>query len=329
MFTFRGASCLVYLIVFAVLYFVILRRTSGLQVLQSWNCLQKMEVYIPPGRNTLTLIRISYNSFTPNLLPYIISKPTLLQILDFLNFKGSGNLDSIKSSLPREFPRFNDLPREIQDQIWQFAMPPSAFYPFYIKIRSNKDPRPWRIWGIGPFAMLKVCRQSRHIARSIYKPRLEFCITRDNPRRVLCTLPNTIPDPMKRVCMYSKEWTPSTAFPVISELLAMSWMDFELGIMLDPESPDFISFRFFENWPAKEDDSLLWVKFLKSRFDNGKYKRKSRMLPRRLQNVSLARLSKLRRGRCLSCDGWDGWDGWDGSDGSDGWDGRMDRMEDG
>ena len=79
-----------------------------------------------------------------------------------------------------EFHQFSRLPPELREKIWWFALP--AQRPLEISIRINDERKDSCVWAVGPFAMLKVCEQSRLIALSLYEPRLElypFCCGQD------------------------------------------------------------------------------------------------------------------------------------------------------
>jgi hypothetical protein len=62
-----------------------------------------------------------------------------------------------------EFHQFPRLAPELRERIWWFALPaqrPLENYP------DNDERKDSCVWAVGPFAMLRVCEQSRRIALS-------------------------------------------------------------------------------------------------------------------------------------------------------------------
>jgi hypothetical protein len=71
---------------------------------------------------------------------------------------------SLTSRIPRTFYKFQDLPTEIRNEIWQYCLPG----PRVIEIRNNRDiPGATSICRIPP--ILHVCRESREMALKIYE----------------------------------------------------------------------------------------------------------------------------------------------------------------
>lgn len=140
----------------------------------------------------------------------------------------------------RRTPR---LPQEIQDIIWQLAIP--APRPIQITIRVNNLLQDRWVWGAGPFTMLKVCRQSRLMAHAVYRSRLESSdsayvyMKHDLP---LIGLRQTL-----------------EVYPIVSCSL--------LGCRVVKSGlQDMICLVYYWNWPPEEDELVASTIIWKSRY---------------------------------------------------------------
>jgi len=193
-----------------------------------------------------------------------------------------------------EFHQFSMLPPELRETIWWFALP--AQRPLEINIRIDDERKDICVWAVGPFAMLKVCQQSRRIALSVYEPRLELYTSRENPGRVLCARPNTISRPEGHVFIYMRKGHPPVDIQPDSEVHSViAWEDIPLGFMkMQVVSPEFVGIKYFRNWPPEENEDLIVTTFRKDRYEQCK----DRLLPLRLQNLSLlSSIHRMRRRR--------------------------------
>ncbi len=182
-----------------------------------------------------------------------------------------------------KFHQFSRLPLELRETIWWLALP--APRPFEIIIRTNDQRKDSCVWAVGPFAMLKVCQQSRRIALSVYEPRLELYTSRENPGRVLYARPNTILRPEGHVFIYMRKGHPLVDIEPDSEVHSViAWEDILLGFMImQVASSEFVNIKCFQNWPPEEDEEVKVVLFRKNHYEWPK----NRSLPLRLQNLSL------------------------------------------
>lgn len=135
--------------------------------------------------------------------------------------------------------------------IWWFVLP--AQRPLEINIRINDERKDSCVWAVGPFAMLKVCEQSRRIALSVYEPRLELYTSREKPGPVLCARPNTISRLGGCVYIYvRKEHSPIDIQPDSEVHSVVAWEDTPLGFMkMQMASPEFVGIKCFRNWPPE------------------------------------------------------------------------------
>lgn len=203
--------------------------------------------------------------------------------------------DHRKASLPCEFPQFARLPQELQYEIWRFAVPSPC--PLQINTHVNNQRQVSFVWGIGPFAMLEACRQSRRTALSAYKPRIELYTSRDG--RVHYTTSNTTTKPKEHIYIYMRYGHPPINSHADAEVHSIvSWKDIPLGFqVMDTVSPETLGIMYFSNWPPEEDESLLMAIICKDRYEHCK----DRLLPRRLQNLGLfSPLRRPRRGRIMN-----------------------------
>jgi hypothetical protein len=193
-----------------------------------------------------------------------------------------------------KFHQFSRLPPELREKIWWFALP--AQRPLEINIRINNERKDSCVWAIGPFAMLKVCQQSRRIALSVYEPRLELYTSREKPERVLYARPNTISRPEGHVFIYMRKGhAPVDIQPDSKVHSVIAWEDIPLGFMkMQVVSPEFVNIKYFRNWPLEENEDLIVAIFRKDRYE----RYKDRLLPLRLQNLSLLSSIHGMRRRC-------------------------------
>ena len=199
-----------------------------------------------------------------------------------------------RQSVDAEFHQFSRLPPELRETIWWFALP--ARRPFEIIIRINDQRKDSCVWAVGPFAMLKVCQQSRRIALSVYEPRLELYTSRENPGRVLCARPNTISRPEGHVFIYMRKGHPPVDIQPDSEVHSVvAWEDVPLGFMrMQVASPESVDIKCFWNWPPEEDKEPRTVTFREDHYERYKHK----LLPLRLYNLSLgSSRHRMRRRR--------------------------------
>jgi hypothetical protein len=192
-----------------------------------------------------------------------------------------------------EFHQFSRLPLELREKIWWFALP--AQRPLEINIRINDKRKDISVWAVGPFAMLQVCEQSRRIALSLFKPRLELYTSREKPEQVLCARPNTLSRPEGHVFIYMRKGhTPIDIQPDSEVHSVVAWEDIPLGFMrMQVASPQFVSIKCFWNWPPEEDEEPIIVTFQKDHYE----RHKAMLLPPRLQHLSLGSSIHRMRGR--------------------------------
>jgi hypothetical protein len=190
--------------------------------------------------------------------------------------------DHTKPSLLCEFPQFASLPQELQYEIWRFALPSPC--PLQINTYVNNQRQVIFVWGIGPFAMMEVCRQSRRTALSAYKPRIELYTSQDG--RVLCTTSKITTKPKEHIYIYTRYGNPPINSHADAEVHSIvSWKDIPLGCkVMDTVSPATLGVMYFRNWPPEEDESLVVAIICKDRYEQCK----DRVLPLRLQNLRLS-----------------------------------------
>jgi hypothetical protein len=177
-----------------------------------------------------------------------------------------------------EFHQFSRLPPELRETIWWVALP--AQRPFEINIRINNERKDSCVWAVGPFAILKVCQQSRRIALSVYEPRLELYTSRENPGRVLwCSPKHHLKAGGTRLYIYEKGHPP-VDIQLDSEVHSViAWEDILLGFMkMQVVSPEFVGIKYFRNWPPEENEDLIVAIFQKDHYERCK----DRLLPLRL-----------------------------------------------
>ena len=187
-----------------------------------------------------------------------------------------------------KFHQFSRLPPELRKKVWWFALP--AQRPLEINIRINDERKDICVWAVGPFAMLQVCEESRQIALSLFEPRLELYTSREKPERILSACPNTLSRPEGYVFLYMRKGhTPIDIQPDTEVHSVVAWDP--LGfIRMQVASPEFVDIKYFWNWPPEEDEEPMIVAFRKGHYEQYK----ARLLPPRLQHLSLGSIHRMR-----------------------------------
>ena len=90
------------------------------------------------------------------------------------------------------------LSLELRSKIWHLAFP--APHPLQINIKASDRVQRFLIWGIGPSAILKVCRESSGEALSVYERLLWFNGPGDQP--IFCS--HRILNPKECVSIYTR-----------------------------------------------------------------------------------------------------------------------------
>lgn len=140
--------------------------------------------------------------------------------------------------------------------------------------------------------MLKVCRQSRRIALSVYEPRLELYTSRENLGQVLYAGPDTISRLEGHVFIYIRREHPPINIQPNSEVHSVvAWEDIPLSFIWTQTSLERISIKYFRDWPPDENSIVMELTFRKDR-----YERFKDMLPWRLQGLHSV-IPGLRRRR--------------------------------
>lgn len=144
--------------------------------------------------------------------------------------------------------------------------------------------------------MLETCRLSREVALLFFQPRIQLCILKDKPTRILCAMPNNDLESADRIHIYTKTRHNNVTFQVGSELCAViNWMHTSLGFRIIELSKANITAKYLASWPLEEGDRLDDAFLFKGKLPVDESVQ--RRLPRRLQGMSIfaPRRSRDRR----------------------------------
>lgn len=133
---------------------------------------------------------------------------------------------------PSELRQFSHLPSELQDKIWQYALPTEK--PLEVKVQLDDQSKSLFVLVVGLATMLATCKRSRTVALSVYEPRFQLFASYGELARVVLSHLNyahvEAKEHFKRYYVYTRKEHPTIDIMPGSSVHSITiWEEGQLG----------------------------------------------------------------------------------------------------